>query len=861
MRKMYLAMMTFLMASIAFSQTTLTGTVLDADLGSPLPGANIVIQGTSNGTTTDFDGNFTIESTKNSGTLVISYLGFITTRATFNGPGNLGQIVLSPDAEELEGVVVVGSGIIDLARDRQTPIAVSSIPAAEIQTKGVGNVEFPETMKNTPNVYVSSQAGGFGDSQIFVRGFDQTNTAVLLNGQPINSVEDGRVFWSNWSGMADVANAVQVQRGLGSSKLAISSVGGTINIVSRATGRKEGGFVRVMTGNDSYGKTTASYDSGLKGKWAYSILLDHWQGHRKWAGGTFGQGQTYFIGVGFQPNDSHNFNFLITGAPQFHGNNFSKDLEEYEEFGEKYNDNAGFLRGEQFTFRRNYYHKPVANLNWDWTLNEETALSTVLYASWGRGGGTGPLGRGTNFFREDGQVDFDAIVDNNIAENPDGIGSFGSAGVLRASVNNHNWYGALTNLEFNPNENWALNVGADFRFYRGDHWRQLVDKLGLEGYNDNRRSDRPDDYIISETFEADPWAALFNFADPDQRYEFDYSENINYQGVFGQAEYSNDTFSAFVQGAVSNQNYQRDGRLSGFGDGLGKSEKLNRFGYTVKGGLSYTFDSKHVIFANIGQYSRQAFLDNIFTNIRYSNEIVEPEVDNEEITGIEGGYRLTTSDFTINFNLYYTTWGNRFLQDFGQREINGEDVEIRTRYTDIAQVHKGAELDVRYRPSATFLLKWRGSIGNWEYDGTTPFITENNETAELIARGNVDLTGTKIGQAPQVSTGAGIDVDICEGFSFDTDINIFTEFYGFVDVEDVIDASLSDQVFQSERLPAYTLVDAGATYSFSLGGSNEMVLRGNVFNVFDADYINQRDSFGYYLGIGRTWNLSLRYNF
>ncbi len=860
MKGKYLAIVTFLGATMAFSQGTITGNVTDGELGIPLPGANVLVQGTSNGTTTDFDGNFTIEVSRNTGTLVISYIGFVTRRINFTGSGAVGTISLQPDAEELEGVVVVGTGLIDLARDRQTPIAVSSIPATEIQAKGVGNVEFTETMKNTPNVYVSNQAGGFGDSQIFLRGFDQVNTAVLLNGQPINSVEDGRIFWSNWSGMADVANAVQVQRGLGSSKLAISSVGGTINIVSKAAGRKEGGFARFMVGNDSYGKSTVSYDSGLKGKWAYSVLLDHWQAHRKYAGGTFGQGQNYFIGVGFTPNDSHSFNFLITGAPQFHGQNFSKDLEEYEEFGEKFNNNSGFLNGEQLSFRRNYYHKPVANLNWDWNIGTTSTLSTVLYASWGRGGGTGPLGAQTDFFREDGQVDFDAIVANNIASNPDGLGTFGSSGILRSSVNNHNWYGALTNFEYNPDDLWSFNIGADFRFYHGDHFRQLVDLFGLDGYNDNFRTDRPDDYVISETFEADPWASLFSFADPDQRYDYDYSEDINYQGVFGQAEYADDNFSAFFQGALSNQDYQREGRLSGFGDGIGKSEKLNRIGYNIKGGLAYSIDIGNKIFVNAGYYERQAFLDNIFANIRYSNEVVEPEVDNEKITGLEGGYRFTSSDVNVNLNLYYTKWGNRFLQDFGEQDIAGAPTDVRTRYTDITQVHKGIELDVRYRPSSVFLLKWHGTVNNWEYDGATPFITENDETGALIANGTVDLTGTKIGQAPQVSTGAGTKIDISEGLSVDADMNIYTELYGFVDTGEVIEASLTGDVFQSERLPAYTLVDAGASYKFSFG-ANELVLRGNVYNLFDADYINQKDSFGYYLGNGRTWNLSARYNF
>jgi outer membrane receptor protein involved in Fe transport len=158
------------------------------------------------------------------------------------------------------------------------------------------------------------------------------------------------------------------------------------------------------------------------------------------------------------------------------------------------------------------------------------------------------------------------------------------------------------------------------------------------------------------------------------------------------------------------------------------------------------------------------------------------------------------------------------------------------------------------------MLKWHGTINNWEYDGTTPFITEDDETGQLIANGNVNLTGTKIGQAPQVSTGAGTVIDIWDNFSVDADLNLYTELYGFVDTQDVITASQSGQVFQSERLPAYTLLDAGATYNFDLGDNN-LEIRGNVYNLFDADYISQKDSFGYYLGIGRTFNISARYNF
>lgn len=870
-----LLLLFFLMGSyIGFSQT-ITGVVVDSETQMPLPGANVIETGTTHGTVTDFDGNFKLDVRSKSGSITISYIGYESERVTYTGAMNLGQIGLMPDADALSEVVVVGHGIIDMASDRQTPIAVSTITAADIQSKGIGNVEFPEIMKSTPSVYVSNQSGGFGDSQMFLRGFDQTNTAFLLNGQPINGMEDGKVYWSNWSGMSDVANAVQVQRGLGSSKLAISSVGGTVNIVSRAAGRKEGGFARFMTGNDSYFKGTVSYDSGLKGKWAYSFLFDHWQAHRKFADGTGGQGQNYFIGVGYVPNDTHSFNLLITGAPQFHDQNFSKSLEDYETLGKRYNNNTGFYNGERYSLRRNYYHKPVANLNWDWNISDKTNLSSVLYASWGRGGGTGNAGSSRNIIRNGkGEIDFDTIEANNIARSENGIGSFGSGAlVIRSSVNNHNWYGFLTNLESEINENFTINVGADTRFYNGNHWRQLSDMLGLQGFADNQgfTPGRDSNYVINETFKASPWPSLFSFADSDQRFTYDYTEYINYIGGFGQAEFKTEDFSAFVQGAVSTQSYEREGFAEGSTiegeNGMGKSAKVNKFGYNVKGGLGYSVAEGNTLFANAGYYSRQPFLDNIFEDVRNSNYILEGdnEIDNEEILGVEAGYRLRSGNFSLDLNAYYTSWGNRFLGGgFIEGNPNASNpVEQKDRYqrfTNITQVHKGFEFEARYRYSRDFQFRAFGSIGNWKYDGKTPFQTREADTNMLLEEGEVNLTGTKVGNAPQTSFGFGFKYTIWDALTIDADYNIFADLYGFVDARDVVTASQDGAVYQAERLPSYDLLDAGISYKFSFG-STDMVVRGNVYNLANRMYLGQKDSFGYYWGNGRTWNLSVRYDF
>lgn len=751
--------------------------------------------------------------------------------------------------------VIVGKGVIDLEENRKTPVAVSTITKQEIQDKSVGNVEFPEVMKHTPSVYVANQASGFGDGRMYLRGFDQSNTAFLLNGQPINGMEDGNMYWSNWSSMLDVANAVQVQRGLGSSKLAISSVGGTVNIVTKATEKRQGGMARFVAGNDGYMKGTIAYDSGMQGKWGFSVAFDYWTAHRKFARGTSGEGQSYFVSVGYQPNERHNINLMIFGAPQIHGQKWSNTEAEYAQFGAKYNENYGFYEGEGHNLVENYYHKPVANLNWDWTINNDLSLSTVVYASMGRGGGTGSFGTGVNFVdgarTEDGLINFDYLQNSYNSTIEGGIGSGFDGFSKRASVNNHFWYGAVSNLNYDLNEYLSFNLGADVRFYKGDHFRQLVDMYGLQGWdlsNNNRG-----DFRVTETFDATPWASLFNFADEDQRIGYDNSEKINYQGGFGQIEFNMSGFSAFLQGAVSNQSYQKFDRWF-YEGGEAESDKVSKIGYNVKGGLAYNFVEDHTVFGNAGLYSRQPFLDNVF--VFNSVDLTDPEVDNEEITGFELGYRYDTRNLKVNVNVYHTTWANRFESI----TTPGGDNE-RLLLTDVTQVHRGVEVDFFAKLSRKWSLRGFGSLGDWQYDGVTPYQIRDLDTNTVTGNDEVDLTGAKIGDAAQFTFGMGTQFEVVKGLSFDADLNYYARLYQTVDVEEVINSSLTGTIFESAPMDPYAVMDAGVTYEFKLGGTQAIRFRGNVKNVFNTSYRIQQTGNDFYFGLGRTWNAGIQYNF
>ncbi|MFD1770269.1 TonB-dependent receptor [Sphingobacterium suaedae] len=867
-----------LLCNVAWAQLALRGIVTDGQL--PIAGASVSIKGTGTGVSTDTEGRFTLDATSDAGTLVIRFIGYAPKEVKFSNLNNdLGTIVLSSSgSQDLEEIVVIGKGLIDIAKDRKTPVAVSTIRLTEIQEKAAGNVEFPEVMKNTPSVYVADQAGGFGDSKMYVRGFDQSNTAFLLNGQPINGMEDGNMYWSNWAGMTDIATAIQIQRGLGSSKLAISSVGGTVNIVTKATDMKKGGYARLMTGNDGYAKATVGYNTGMIGKWGVSFMLDGWRADKKYAIGTAGAGQNYFLSVGYKPNENHQLNFLILGSPQWHDQNYSKPLESsyrsngtilstpgYDITGIRGNSNYGWYNGEGLSQRRNYYHKPVSNLNWDWTINEKSSLSTVLYASIGRGGGTGILGNGpgftpNGFSAENGTTNWDVLAERN-GQLENGISNGNNGSVLRASANNHFWYGLVSNFNFDTKKYWTFNVGADLRFYQGDHFQQLINLLGAQGRLAENKN-RTTGYVVSKTFSTNPWSALFNSAKVAERVGYDNSENINYQGLFGQAEFSKDGFTAFVQGSISNQAYQKIDRWN-YEGGETKSEFEKKFGYNIKGGASYTFNDTHTFFANIGKYSRQPFLDNVF--ISNTVDFADPSVDNEEIFGLEGGYRFTTPFLTANVNAYYTKWDNRF-SSYTSNEYKVGDVEyddVNFLLTGVGQLHKGIELDIEAQVIQNLTLRAYGSVGNWKYDGSSPYRVRDNDSFDIIFEDTegLDVTGVRVGNAAQTTFGVGAKYFILPNFSVDADFNHFSRLYGNVDIDDVIESSLEGAVYQSEELPSFNIVDAGLSYTFKLKAGQSIKFRGNVKNLFNEEYFSRKDAFGYFYGLGTTWNAGLTYSF
>ena len=160
----------FLCFGLAGAQTV-TGNVSDGS--GPLPGANVLVKGTTNGTQTDFDGNYSLDNVSSNATLVFSYIGFKTMEIGVNGRTTV-DAVMEEDASELEEVVLIGYGS---QRKSDLTGAVGQVDADQLQERPATSLNQALSGK-IAGVQVNTNSGRpGGKSNIRVRGFSSINSS------------------------------------------------------------------------------------------------------------------------------------------------------------------------------------------------------------------------------------------------------------------------------------------------------------------------------------------------------------------------------------------------------------------------------------------------------------------------------------------------------------------------------------------------------------------------------------------------------------------------------------------------------------------------------------------------------------
>ena len=919
MKKYFFILLTLCSVFELSAQTTITGKVTDASNGDPLIGATI-LYGKGMGTATDLDGNYSFSIPKGERNLQVSYVGYkavsrgvIVTEDTKNIDFKLKTILLNE-------VQVVA----DIAIDRETPVAFSTIPMKKISEE-LAAQDIPMILNSTPGVYATQTGGGDGDARITIRGFNQRNVAVMIDGIPVNDMENGWVYWSNWFGLDAVTSNIQVQRGLGASKIAIPSVGGTMNILTKGTGNKRGGMIKQSIGSFGKLRTSLGYNSGkLDNGWGFTLASSYKNGNG-YVDETFSEGFFYYAKIQKELGN-HILSLSAMGAPQKHGQRaykssiatydttFARSLGDTSDFsnrvvyevvnkGTRYNKYWGDLdrwtldingdtihNKEIINTRQNYYHKPQFSFRDFWTVNDNFYISNILYASIGNGGGTKTEGIGN----EDGQVNLQDAYDGNVAG-----GMFGpiidpefsdteikTASYLKSSINNHFWYGGLSTLNYILNDEVSISGGLDLRYYKGQHYSEVYDLLG-------------GGYTVSSDNETQPSSAK------REGDVIDYHNDgiVKWSGVFSQAEYSNGMLSAFLNISGSNSAYKRidyfrkkDLVLAdtiirdaiGYSDTLtiyGKDYTINSSeteyastdwkwirGYTFKTGANLNIDEYNNVFFNTGYISKAPKFSNIYTR---SNTLQE-YIRNETVKAIEGGYSFRSTFFSVNLNAYYTIWENK--------PANISKTIGQNTYSDVVPMnalHKGIELDCSYKISRKLSIEGLLSLGDWKWtSGGEAILLNNSNNAPSFELGNTDLdtlvysaNGVHVGDAAQTQYGLSLRYEPTYNSYIKLRGTYFADYYSDFDA-----ATLNGENSGRESwvIPSYKLIDMHCGYKFKLSDNYNLDVKLSVLNLFDEIYIsdaNNNDGFAgntsdfdaksasVFFGLGRRLNLSARLKF
>ncbi|MBE7538245.1 MAG: TonB-dependent receptor plug domain-containing protein [Opitutaceae bacterium] len=774
----------------------------------------------------------------------------------------------------------------DQAIEGRTPVAFTEVPKSVIAGE-LASQDLPLVLNSTPSVFATTDGGAAGDARVNVRGFNQRNVAILINGVPTNDIENGWLYWSNWDALGDVTSTIQVQRGMSNVTLPMPSIGGTMNIITDPAASRRSGSVKLEAGSDSFMKANAVFNTGLmKDKVAFTVGLVAKQGDG-YARGTWVEGYGYYLGATWKVNARNRLELFAIGSPQQHGQRrFASNIAAYDiDFarGLGYTDaqiystssgaNAGALRqgpvgagrdynqnvapvsssyaGLQYywggTHARkdrnflnesvNYFHKPQVNLNWYSTLSDRLKLSSVIYYSGGRGGGSGTLNNGSSsaafgrYPNSDTRYGSNINWDATIASNAGAVAANGSAktpgrslGILRNSVNNQDQFGIVSKLAYELSNEWKFTAGADWRTAEITHFREVRDLLGGEYY-------LPTVPQASQFWDAGTNTQL-RLGD---RVDYNNTNSVDWLGLFLQGQYEHDRITAFGVVGYSSVKFGYEDLFRRASPGSNATFKLdsNTFdGKQAKGGLQYSINANLGVYANAGWVTKAPIFDGAI-NDTVGQFVKKPQ--NEKFKSVEAGLRYLSPNRNLNVSAgyYFTQWRDRTVS------ITSETADTITYLYGLNSDYAGLEIEAAYRVNRWLRFDAAASFGDWIYTddvlNSEQYFISTQATNPAYS-GKVYSKNLKVGDAPQSQIAYAVTFRPTRGLSLKLQGRWYDRYWSDYTPES---RGGPDDRAQPWKIPSYSIYDLHTNYDLPFGFRNaDISVFLHILNLTDKVYIS-----------------------
>ena len=835
--KLYLSLLALILPMALMAQATITGSVTSDD-GAALAGANVVVEGTSLGAAADAGGSYNINGVPAGNfTVTASFVGYESSSSSVSVPASGSVTVnfsLSSGAIELTGLEVLAS-----RATRNTPVAYTNVAKEEMEFR-LGSQDIPMILNTTPSVYATQQGGGAGDARINVRGFNQRNVAVMINGVPQNDMENGWVYWSNWDGVGDATSSIQMQRGLSAVNLATPSIGGTMNIITDPTALSRGGRFKTEIGAGGFLKATINYNTGLiNDNMAFSTTIV-----RKVGDGvidkTWTDAWAYYFGASYQMNDANRFELYAIGAPQRHGQNlykqnlgaydaeFAASVEGYDAvavsdtgqfrddgeaggvgFGRTFNQNWAPINssytGEQYWYmygantvarhdpnflneRENFFHKPLVNLNHYLTLSDNMRLSTILYWSGGSGGGTGTYGKIPTMDADGNLGDDDYkfyygrgpwVRDWNTLIDYNS-GDEDTVYVDKTAL--ARTHGAGNNqsvgiLRNSINRQNTYGVISKLNF-------DMSDALKLQFGIDWRTAGIEHAREVRDLMGGDYYVdfADDNFADGKEVglgdiIAYHNETTVDWLGFFGQGNYTSGAISAYGMVGMSSIAYTYQDHFT-VADKLIEADAISATQF--KGGAMFDINDDMSVFANFGVVEKPPIMDNVI----YFDGTVASDPANEKFQSLEAGVNYSAGNMAVKASYYMTDWIDRNMTKSvtsGQGSSGDTDVIF---LSGVNQNHSGIEIEASAQLMSMLRIDAAVSIGDWQFTGDASgnyqedeFDSLGNVTGQTTTPYDYALDGLYVGDMPQTATVFGITLTPLPGLKVQALYNMYENNY------------------------------------------------------------------------------------
>ncbi len=696
--------------SLAASDPVLSGYVRSTEDNTALAGANIYIDGTSIGVTSDRNGYFRMSGLPaGSYTLKVAYIGY----SEQSLPVKLKQdtiLHILLNRSILSGPVVSVSAT--QARQRVTPVTFSNIDKQTLQARYTTQ-DIPELLSELPSATFYSESGaGLGYNYLSIRGFDQRRISVLINGIPQNDPEDHNVYWVDFPDMAANVQQIQVQRGAGSAFYGPTAIGGSINMVTNYFSPKR--KITAYAGYGSYNtrKLSFSYNSGLLfNKYVLygriSNLKTDGYRDRGWIDFTsFFLGAAYYSSV--QNLRIHFYGgpirdgLMYEGLPKFVNNDENLRRKNYSYWGTNNAGDSLTYFAERRKDEKEWFSQPHLEVLHEYKLTSNLNLKNALFYMRGNGYFDYDGSWGTaDYFRLTPEYGFTDSL------------TIPSDALIRAYVDNHQ-IGWLPQLSWRHGSE-ELVLGAELRAHRSLHWGRLQKGSGLpqsvigeadRHYYQYKGAKNVASAYLHQTHEI--WPKLIFMGD----IQYAYKQYRLYNEHFLHHDFTVDYH--FLNPRIG-LNYNISA-TSGFYMSLSHTSREPR--------LKNYYDAAEASTpASWGSVTPEFEIDDQ-GNYDYSKPLVKPET----LTGLEAGYTYRSERLEGFINLYSMSFVNEIIKKGGLDRF-GQPITGNAPQT----IHQGIELGGKFQISPRFSVNGNVSYSNnrlilysvYDWSGTETILDGN----------------------------------------------------------------------------------------------------------------------------------------